>query len=305
MNVAVIGANGQLGSDVVNAFAQNKDNVSSLTHSDIEISKFDAIKACLEKCSPAVVVNTAAVHHVDNCEREPENAYAVNAIGVRNLAAITRDLGAALIHVSTDYVFDGKHDTPYIEDDVPFPLQVYGNSKLAGEFFARTLNPKHFVLRTSALYGKHPCRAKSGHNFVDLMLHLARTRGRVRVVNDEFVSPTPTADLARQIVALSRCDDYGLYHATSEGSCSWHEFASEIFSLTEVEVRLEVAAPGEFPAKAPRPHYSVLENHGLKSIGLNLFASWKVGLRQYLFDSPSAVPSSPGLGKLGMATTEK
>jgi dTDP-4-dehydrorhamnose reductase len=135
------------------------------------------------------------------------------------------------------------------------------------------------------------------------MLKLARTRGRVRVVNDEFVSPTPTAVLARQIVRLSRCNDYGLYHATSEGHCSWHEFAREIFSLSEVDVNLEVAVPGEFPSKAPRPHYSVLENHRLKHIGLNLFTSWKVGLRQYLFDN--GVLSGGEAGKLRMAANEK
>jgi dTDP-4-dehydrorhamnose reductase len=117
---------------------------------------------------------------------------------------------------------------------------------------------------------------------VDLMLELARTRGRVRVVNDEFVSPTPTIDLARQIVCLSRCEEYGLYHATAEDSCSWYEFAREIFSLADVQVKLEVADSGEFPAKAPRPHYSVLENDRLKTIGLNLFSSWKNGLKQYL-----------------------
>jgi dTDP-4-dehydrorhamnose reductase len=305
MKVAVIGANGQLGNDVVKAFVANDNNVVSLIHSDIEISKFDSVKACLEKCSPAVVVNTAAMHHVENCEQEPEHAYSVNAIGVRNLATITRDLGATLIHVSTDYVFDGENDTPYIEDAAALPLQVYGNSKLAGEFYARTLNPKHFVLRTSALYGKHPCRAKGGQNFVELMLQLGRTRGRVRVVNDEFVSPTPTSDLARQIVALSRCDDYGLYHATSEGSCSWYEFAREIFSLAEVDVQLEVAAPGEFPAKAPRPHYSVLENRGLKSIGVNLFVSWEAGLREYLFGSPNGSSFTRGISKSGMAATWK
>lgn len=303
MNVAVIGSNGQLGNDVVNAFAENHDSVSSLTHADIEVGQFDAVRICLEKCSPAIVVNTAAMHHVDNCEIEPGNAYAVNAIGVRNLAAVTRDLGATLIHVSTDYVFDGRKDTPYVEEDAPLPLQVYGNSKLAGEFYARTLNPKHFILRTSALYGRHACRAKSGHNFVDLMLQLARTRGRVRVVNDEFVSPTPTADLARHVVALSRSDDYGLFHATSEGSCSWYEFAREIFSLAEVEVKLEVASPGEFSGKALRPHYSVLENRALKRIGLNVFASWKAGLRQYLFDVGAS--SGLGLGKPGVAATEK
>ena len=282
MNVAVIGANGQLGSDVAHAFAQRHDSVSSLTHADIEVSQLDAVRACLAKWNPEIVVNTAAMHHVDNCEQEPENAYAVNAMGARNLAIGTRELGATLVHISTDYVFDGKKRTPYSEDDTPLPLQVYGNSKLAGEYHVRTLNPKHFVLRTSALYGKHPCRAKGGRNFVDLMLELARKRGRVRVVDDEFVSPTPTVDLARQIVCLSRCDRYGLYHATAEESCSWYEFAQEIFLLADIEVCLEVAAPGEFPAKAPRPRYSVLENRGLKSIGLNVFASWKIGLQHYL-----------------------
>jgi dTDP-4-dehydrorhamnose reductase len=127
----------------------------------------------------------------------------------------------------------------------------------------------------------------------------------VRVVNDEFVSPTPTAELARQVVALSQRSDYGLYHATSEGSCSWYEFAREIFSLAEIEVRLEAADPGEFPAKAPRPHYSVLENRRLKGIGLNLFESWKSGLRQYLFDGRSEVSFGAGKGEAGMAVTEK
>jgi dTDP-4-dehydrorhamnose reductase len=288
MNIAVIGGNGQLGCDVVSAFAASGDRVDSLSHAEIEIDKLDSVRSCLEKCTPAIVVNTAAMHHVENCEREPAHAYAVNAIGVRNLALVTRELGATLIHVSTDYVFDGKKNMPYVEDDLPVPLNVYGNSKLAGEYYARTLNPRHFVLRTSALYGKHPCRAKGGRNFVDLMLELARTRGRVRVVNDEFVSPTSTAELAGQIVSLSRCDEYGLYHATAEGSCSWYEFAREIFSLAEVEVKLEMAAPGEFPAKTPRPPYSVLENRGLKGIGLNRFESWQTGLRQYLFDETRA-----------------
>jgi dTDP-4-dehydrorhamnose reductase len=197
-----------------------------------------------------------------------------------------------LIQVSTDYVFDGKKNTPYAEDDAPLPLQVYGNSKLAGEYHVRTLNPKHFVLRTSALYGEHPCRAKGGRNFVDLMLELARTRHRVRVIDDEFVSPTPTVDLAHQIVCLSRCDHYGLYHATAEDCCSWYEFAREIFWLTETDVKLEVAEPGEFPAKAPRPRYSVLENGGLKGIGLNLFTSWKTGLRHYLSTAQSPLRSA-------------
>jgi dTDP-4-dehydrorhamnose reductase len=294
MKVAVIGANGQLGSDVADAFSDNGDKVLCLTHAGVEICSLESVKNCLQRYEPSIVVNTAAMHHVENCEKEPERAYAVNAVGARNLAIVTRDIGATLIHISTDYVFDGSKNAPYVEDDMPRPLNVYGNSKLAGEYYVRSLNPQHFVLRTSALYGKHPCRAKAGRNFVDLMLTLARTRGKVRVVDNEFVSPTPTIDLARQIVSVSGCSSYGLYHASSEGSCSWYEFAREIFALTQVEVCLEVAAPGEFPAKAPRPSYSVLENRELKKIGRNVFTSWKNGVREYLLEcAPDALAACP------------
>lgn len=289
MNIAVIGSNGQLGSDVVRVFADQGAEVCSLTHADIEVSSMESVAECLRSQGPEVVVNTAAMHHVENCEKEPSKAYAVNAVGARNLAIVTRDLGAILVHVSTDYVFDGKQSEPYVETDVPLPLNVYGNSKLAGEYFVRTLNPKHFVLRTSALYGNHPCRAKGGQNFVDLMLRLAREHGHVRVVDDEYVSPTSTADLASQIVSLSGCDAYGLYHATAEGSCSWYEFAREIFSVAEMDVKLEIASSTEFPSKVPRPRYSVLENRGLKAIGLNSFEPWQSGLRNYVLEMQTAV----------------
>jgi dTDP-4-dehydrorhamnose reductase len=282
MKIAVIGADGQLGTDVVRAFADNGDAVSPLTHSDLELSSIDSVSSRLQELRPDLVVNTAAMHHVDNCEREPDKAFAVNGIGARNLAAASRDIGAVLMHVSTDYVFDGNKASPYEEDDAPRPLNVYGNTKLAGEYFVRSGTEKHFVLRTSAIYGKSPCRAKGGLNFIELMLKLARERGEVRVVDSEFVSPTPTSELARQMVALSRSDAYGLYHATAEGSCSWHQFAGEIFALTDTKVSLKIAGPNEFPAKVPRPKYSVLENRALKSRGLNVFTSWHDGLREYL-----------------------
>jgi len=288
MKVAVVGANGQLGSDVVAAFADKGFDTMVLTHADVELASLESVADCLRGLNPDVVVNTAAMHHVENCELNPQQAYAVNALGTRHLALITAELGAQFIHVSTDYVFDGRKGSPYIEEDAPLPLNVYGNSKLAGEYFVRSLNPKHFVIRTSALYGKHPCRAKGGQNFVDLMLRLGRERGRVRVVDSEFVSPTSTSDVARQIVALSRSDAYGLYHATAEGSCSWYDFACEIFAVAGLEVSVEVASPTEFPAKVPRPHYSVLENSALKSASLNLFEPWQAGLHTYL-DQPEKI----------------
>jgi dTDP-4-dehydrorhamnose reductase len=282
MKVAVIGGDGQLGADVVRAFADNGDNVSALTHSDVELSNMDSVSSRLQELRPELVVNTAAMHHVENCEREPEKAFAVNGIGARNISIVSRDVGAVLMHISTDYVFDGSKGSPYDEQDAPRPLNVYGNTKLSGEYFVRSTTEKHFVLRTSAIYGKSPCRAKGGLNFIELMLKLAKERGEVRVVDSEFVTPTPTRELARQMVALSRCDSYGLYHATAEGICSWYEFAKEIFALTNTKVSLKVAGPNEFPAKVPRPKYSVLENRALKSRDLNVFTSWQDGLREYL-----------------------
>ncbi|HTS10062.1 MAG TPA: dTDP-4-dehydrorhamnose reductase [Candidatus Eisenbacteria bacterium] len=282
MKVAIVGSNGQLGSDLVQAFADHGDMVCALTHADVDISSCESVRTALENENVSAVVNTAAMHHVENCERDPAAAYSVNAIGARNLALVTRDLGACLIHISTDYVFDGKKTAPYIEEDSALPLNVYGNSKLAGECYVRTINAQHFVVRTSALYGAHQCRAKGGRNFVELMLELARTKGQVRVVNDEFVSPTPTRILSHQIVQLGHCDHFGLYHATSEGSCSWYEFAREIFDVAGVKVQLDMAGASDFPMKTPRPRYSVLENEQLKKFGLNLFGPWQDGLRQYL-----------------------
>jgi dTDP-4-dehydrorhamnose reductase len=287
MKIAVIGANGQLGSDLVAAFSENGDAVSGLTHAEIDIADFQSVTRALETIRPEAIVNTAAMHHVENCEREPEKALAVNAFGARNLALVARDLGAVLMHVSTDYVFDGSKGSPYIEEDNPRPLNAYGISKLAGEHFVRATTPKHFVVRTSGLYGKSPCRAKGGLNFIELMLKLARERGEVRVVDSEVVSPTSTAELAQQIVRLSRSDSYGLYHATAEGSCSWHEFAREIFELTGTPVRLHVASANEFPAKVPRPMYSVLENRALKNRGINIFKPWQAALHSYLEDRHS------------------
>ena len=290
--IAVIGANGQLGSDVVEAFSGT--DVLPLTHAEIELASLDSVAACLRGIRPAVVVNTAAMHHVENCERDAERAFAVNAVGARNLATVTRELDALLIHVSTDYVFDGRRTAghellPYTEDDLPLPLNVYGNSKLAGEYFVRSGNEKHIVLRTSALYGRKPCRAKGGKNFVDRMLELGRERGEVRVVASEMVSPTPTRDLAEQIVALTDAGVYGLFHATAEGSCSWHEFACEIFAASNINVRCLPARPNEFPAKVPRPSYSVLENARLKQLGLNRFRHWREGLHAYLAQTCGAV----------------
>jgi dTDP-4-dehydrorhamnose reductase len=282
MKIAVIGADGQLGSDLVTAFTAHGDVVHALAHSHIEIADPDSVSCVLEEIQPQVIINTAAMHQVENCEREPAKAFAVNSLGSKNLAVVAQNLGAVLMHVSTDYVFDGSKGSPYTENDSPGPLNAYGITKLAGEYFIRSHTEKYFLVRTSALYGKSPCRAKGGLNFIELMLKLAKERIEVRVVDSEVVTPTSTAELAQQLVQLSRSDCYGLYHATAEGSCSWYEFAREIFALTDTPVRLKVSGPGEIRAKVPRPKYSVLENQALKGRGLNAFKPWQDGLHTYL-----------------------
>jgi dTDP-4-dehydrorhamnose reductase len=282
MKVAVIGANGQLGSEIVKAFAEAGASVKGFDHASLEISSLPAVESSLRALEPDVVLNTAAFHQVEKCEADPALSFAVNGVGARNLAQVTDSLGAKVVHISTDYVFDGKKQVPYTEQDAAAPLNVYGNTKLAGEFFVRSSNPRHFVVRVSAIYGINPCRAKGGLNFVELMLKLSREREELRVVDDEFVTPTTVTEIARQLVVLSGTGEYGLYHATAEGSCSWFEFARTIFDLTGTRVRLERARPGEFPAKVARPKYSVLENASLKARGLNRFTHWKNGLEDYL-----------------------
>lgn len=282
MKVAVLGANGQLGHDVVAAYVAAGDEIFPLTHQDVTVESPDSVTQVLKRIHPELVINTAAFHNLERCESEPVRAFEVNALGARNVAQASAVLGAKLVQISTDYVFDGAKHAPYVEEDLPRPLSVYANTKLAGEYFVRFANPRHFVMRVSAIYGLHPCRAKGGLNFVDTMLKLARERDRLRVVNDEFVSPTSTVQIARQAVMLSRTEDYGVYHATAEGSCSWYEFAQAIFEITGTPVALDAALPGEFGTKVTRPKYSVLENRALQRKSLNLFSHWKEGLKAYL-----------------------
>jgi len=282
MRVAVVGANGQLGCDVCKAFSDSGHEVIQLNHDATDVADFDSLKTKLEQARADVIVNTAAMHNLDVCEAEPVKAFAVNGIGARNLAILANELDFVLFHISTDYVFDGTKRTPYVETDCPVPLNVYGNTKLAGEHFVRMIAKKHFVIRVSGLYGTNPCRAKGGSNFVTLMLKLAKERDEVRVVDDEVLTPTFTEDIAKQIVSLSGVDEYGLCHATAQGSCSWHGFAAKIFELSKAKVKLSVADAAEFPSKVPRPKYSVLENSKLKSLNLDIMPPWEDGLRRYL-----------------------
>jgi len=282
MKVAVIGANGQLGADVCKALKDNGDDVVAFNHDLFEVSNFESVKSALENVMPDSVVNTAAMHNVEACEQDPAKAFSVNGIGARNLAVISNEMECTLLHISTDYVFDGKKKRPYFEEDCPQPLNVYGNTKLAGEYFVQTIAHKYFIVRVSGLYGLNPCRAKAGLNFVSLMLKLAKERDEVRVVDDEILTPTYTFHIAKQLIKLLESKVYGLYHVTAQGSCSWYQFAAKIFELTDTDIKLNIAAPNEFPMKVPRPKYSVLENKGLKDVGLDIMPHWQDGLKEFL-----------------------
>ena len=282
MKIAVTGANGQLGSDICKVLTQEGHDVVELNHDSFDIINYEFVEAMLKDVKPEVLINPAAYHHVEKCQNDPDMAFSVNATAPFNMAKICKELNTLFIHISTDYVFDGLKNAPYIETDQAKPLNNYGISKLAGEQMIATTGCRYLVMRTSGLYGINPCRAKGGKNFVELMLSLAEAGKPIRVVDDERVSPTFTLDLARQITSVLTIKDSGICHATAKGSCSWYEFASAIFELTNVDANLSKANPGEFAIKVNRPSYSVLENQFLKSRKLNVMREWKDSLREYL-----------------------
>lgn len=283
MKVIVIGADGQLGKDICAAFEQNNDTVIPMTIENIEISNPVSVEQALAANAPCdAVINTAAFHNVPKCEENPVKAFKVNGLGSLYLAKECNKHDIPLVHVSTDYIFDGAKQAPYVEDDNPLPLNVYANTKLSGEHFVASTAKKYYILRVSGIYGTNPCLAK-GYNFVDLMLKLSKEREEVRVVDDEILTPTFTEDIAAQTVhMLHNNAENGVYHVTNEGHCSWYEFAREIFDITDTKTTLNKANPGEFAITVNRPTYSVLENKHLKDQGLNVMPHWKDAIKRYL-----------------------
>ena len=292
MRVAIVGANGQLGSDLVKALRPSHDLIP-LTQADIEVTSPDSVQAMLRIHQPELVMNMAAFHKVDVCEDEVEPTFAVNAYGVRTLALACRAHKVVLLHMSTDYVFgsDKTRSTPYVETDAPAPINAYGISKLAGELFVQYLTDRYYILRVCGLYGVAGSAGKGG-NFVELMLRLAREGKPIKVVDDQRLTPTYTVDVAHQIAALIETGRYGLYHATSQGDCTWYEFAAEIFRQSGLTPDLGRARTGDFGEKATRPAYSVLENKALQSIGLDQMRPWHEALDAYLKERPSTTERS-------------
>jgi len=279
MPIVLIGANGQLGSDLTKVLKD--EDLVPLTHSEIEITSFRQVSKTVEKYRPDIVINTAAYHKVDECEKNVAKSFEVNAFGVRNLALCCNKHGAVLFHLSTDYVFDGRKTEPYTELDTPNPINCYGVSKLAGECFVKYILDRYFLVRTSGLYGVVGSSGKGG-NFVELMLGLAKARSSIRVVDDQVLSPTCTVDLAQKIKKLIGTSHFGLYHITNSGHCSWYEFAKKIFELSNMEVDLQKITTEEFGAMANRPRYSVLKSCLIEKIGIAHLRTWDKALEAYL-----------------------
>ncbi len=279
MTIALIGAGGQLGRDLLPLLG---DNVVPLLHSDIEISQRDSVSERLGALEPDVVINCAAYNLVDQAEQEPPAAFATNAFGPLHLARWCGEHKRTLMHVSTDFVFGaaGVRPHPYTEQDCPGPLSVYGSSKLTGEQFVTAYCPRHFIVRTCGLYG-HPAPHSKG-NFVQTMLRLAQTRDELRVVSDQRCTPTSTAELARALVDLLATNDFGLYHATNTGAASWAEFAATIFELAGLATTVTPITSSEFGAAAQRPAYSVLDCDKLHSILGRSLRPWREALAEYI-----------------------
>lgn len=276
MKVAVIGARGQLGSDLIKEF---KSDAVPLTHEDIEVSDITSCEG-LREINPDVIVNTAAFHKTDECEDQPEKTFAVNTVGAKNIASIAGSIDAYTVYISTDYVFDGEKGSPYVETDYPNPINTYGISKTAGEFYTK-ITEKHYIIRASSLFGVAGASGKGG-NFIETMIKKAKNGDEIKVVDDMIMSPTYTKDAAKTIKSiLERNLPYGTYHVTNSSSCSWHEFAKAIFDNLELEANLSPIKTASLNVKAKRPIFSALTSAKLEKNGLKM-KDWRSALRDYL-----------------------
>lgn len=281
MKILVTGCNGQLGRAINQQYANDTDveiintDVFQPDVMELDITDIDKVLSTMEEVKPDVIINCAAHTAVDLCESQQDAAYRINAIGPRNLSIAAAKIGAKLVHVSTDYVFEGNGTKPYMEFDTPNPQGMYGATKLAGEQFVQQFAKDYFIIRTAWLYG-------DGKNFVKTMLRLAETNDTVRVVGDQYGTPTSAEELAKAIKYLIPTSNYGIFHGTCEGMCSWADFAKEIFRLAGKDTKVEYITTAEYPTPAVRPAYSVLENYMLKLTTDFSFANWEDALAAYM-----------------------
>lgn len=288
MKILITGSNGQLGNELSKILSSGISELGRLPEEvqgcelaavdvdELDISDCAATEEFVAAKRPDVVINCAAMTNVNGCESNRELAMKVNAVGARNLARACEKAGCKLVHVSTDYVFAGDGDTPYTEWDVCSPQSVYGASKLLGEQYVREFCSKYFIVRTSWLYGL------IGNNFVKTISRLAREKGKVTVVDDQRGNPTNAADLAYHLVRLAVTEEYGVYHCTGSGECSWYEFACEIIRLFQIDAEVIPCTTEEFPTPARRPAYSSLDNMMLRCTIGDETRPWQDALKAFV-----------------------
>ena len=277
MRILITGATGQLGHDLLRLLETTKDyKVIATGRHDLDITDYAKVKGFISEARPDIIIHAAAFTAVDQCESQMDLAFKVNALGARNVASVSSHIGAKLVYISTDYVFDGAKKGPYREFDTPNPLNIYGQSKLLGEQFVKEQTSRFFIIRTAWLYGIE------GRNFVKTMLELGMKGEELRVVNDQRGTPSCTTDLAREIVQIMTTELYGTYHCTSQGECTWYDFAVEIFRCANLEVRIKPVSTGEYPRPARRPKNSVLDNYLLRLQGLDTMPDWRDALNLFM-----------------------
>lgn len=276
MKVMVTGSNGMLGTDLCEILRSYGYDVIPVTQNDFDITDLEHTLKVIKQNNPQIVIHPAAYTNVDACEENVDLAYKINSIGARNVAVACKEIDAAMVYVSTDYVFDGQGNQPYKELDITAPQSIYGKSKLAGENYVRDILSKYYIVRTAWLYGKN------GKNFVTTMIELSKKMYQLKVVNDQNGCPTYTKDLSTAIAQLIKKPAYGIYHLSNSEPTTWYDFTEEIFRQCGIETLVHPCTTDEFPRPAKRPAYSVLDNCSWRLEGFTPLRPWKEALADYL-----------------------
>lgn len=288
MNILIVGAKGQLGTEIAKCFERGytelgtpdvlkeKNEVRGIDIDELDISRLDDLGRVMGEGRYGAVINCAAYTNVNKCESDRETAFLANSIGPRNLAIACEECGAKLVHISTDYVFAGDGSVPYVEWDICNPQSVYGKTKYLGEEYVKQFSTRYFIVRTSWLYGYY------GNNFVKTMMKINRENGKSKVVCDQRGNPTNAADLAHHVLKLLTTEQYGIYHGTGAGECSWYELTKKIVEYAKIEAEVAPCTTDEFPTPAKRPAYSSLDNMMLRATVGDEFRHWEDALKCFM-----------------------
>lgn len=288
MKILITGSKGQLGSQLINIIREGASELGEIDElykdaeirgtgkEELDISNLQDVKKYISEYKPDIVINPAAYTNVDGCERNEDLAFKVNSLGARNIAIACEEVRAKLIHVSTDYIFEGKGKQSYKEYDLANPISVYGKTKLLGENYVKEFCSRYFIVRTAWLYGYN------GKNFVKTIIKAAEERGHLEVVDDQRGNPTNAEDLVHHILKLALTDEYGIYHCTGEGECSWYDFACKIVEYTGIDCIVKPVTSEQFKRDAKRPSYSSLDNMMIRSTIGDEMREWKNALRKFV-----------------------